>query len=187
VPFYTSYVLPPTPSSHSLTLFLVPGISLGYELISRCRFIWLTILVGENDDVQSNYWRIIVGVLCIGTVSGAVAQSVLLERFWKKSVYFLPRTVGSPAHIMSSIRHHLLGTAFAVTILIMVSLPLFVSFPYLKLYRLFSPLLPPPSLAPTCSGPMRAAFWCLLSGSSASFRIEPHIIHSFAGLPSFAI
>ncbi|KAF8176354.1 hypothetical protein K438DRAFT_1979148 [Mycena galopus ATCC 62051] len=56
---------------------------------------------GENDDVQARYWRIIVGVLIAGTVSVVVAQSYLLERFWK------------------NIRHHLLGTAFAVTILVM--------------------------------------------------------------------
>ncbi|KAJ7850623.1 hypothetical protein B0H14DRAFT_2762917 [Mycena olivaceomarginata] len=74
--------------------------------VAGCAFLYLFqgSHWGENDDVQSNYWRIIVGVLCIGTVSGAVAQSVLLERFWK------------------NIRHHLLGTAFAVTILIMAVL-----------------------------------------------------------------
>ncbi|KAJ6482555.1 hypothetical protein C8R45DRAFT_1149982 [Mycena sanguinolenta] len=56
---------------------------------------------GENDDVQARYWRIIIGVLIAGTVSTVIAQSYLLERFWK------------------NIRHHLLGTAFAVTVLVM--------------------------------------------------------------------
>ncbi|KAF7369264.1 hypothetical protein MVEN_00254100 [Mycena venus] len=83
--------------------------------------VWLTVLIdtaatvtgcaflymfqgshwGEDDGVQSRYWRIIVGVLIAGTVSTVMAQSFLLERFWK------------------NIRHHLLGTAFAVTILVM--------------------------------------------------------------------
>ncbi|KAJ7234770.1 hypothetical protein B0H12DRAFT_1142502 [Mycena haematopus] len=56
---------------------------------------------GENDDVQARYWRIVIGVLIVGTVSTAIAQSYLLERFWK------------------NIRHHLLGTTFAVAILVL--------------------------------------------------------------------
>lgn len=56
---------------------------------------------GSNDDVQAMYWRTIIGVLIAGTVSSAVAQSFLLERFWK------------------NIRHHRLGTGFAVTILVL--------------------------------------------------------------------
>ncbi|KAJ7489089.1 hypothetical protein FB451DRAFT_682484 [Mycena latifolia] len=56
---------------------------------------------GSNDDVQSQYWHVVVAVLTAGTATVVIAQSFLLERFWK------------------NIRQHRLGTAFAVTILIM--------------------------------------------------------------------
>ncbi|KAJ7182889.1 hypothetical protein C8R43DRAFT_16318 [Mycena crocata] len=56
---------------------------------------------GDNDDVQSRYWRIIVGVLTAGTVVVVLSQAYLLERFWK------------------NIRQHRIGTAFTVTILVM--------------------------------------------------------------------
>ncbi|KAJ7444594.1 hypothetical protein B0H11DRAFT_2088830 [Mycena galericulata] len=59
---------------------------------------------GDNDEVQSRFWRAIVGVLTAGTAVSAISQSFLLSRFWK------------------NIRKHLLGTAFAVTILIMAVL-----------------------------------------------------------------
>ncbi|KAJ7687702.1 hypothetical protein B0H17DRAFT_1332334 [Mycena rosella] len=55
---------------------------------------------GSNDDVQYHYWRIVVGVLTASTAASVITQSFLLERFWK------------------NIRQHLLGTAFAVTFLV---------------------------------------------------------------------
>ncbi|KAJ7057108.1 hypothetical protein C8F01DRAFT_343487 [Mycena amicta] len=59
---------------------------------------------GEDDDVQERFWRLMIATLIIGTVASALAQSYLLERFWK------------------NIRHHLLGTAFAVSVLVLAVL-----------------------------------------------------------------
>ncbi|KAF7319373.1 hypothetical protein HMN09_00275200 [Mycena chlorophos] len=59
---------------------------------------------GEGDEVQQRFWKIIIATLIIGTFASALAQSFLLERFWK------------------NIRHHLLGTAFAVSILVLAVL-----------------------------------------------------------------
>ncbi|KAJ6598158.1 hypothetical protein DFH09DRAFT_53801 [Mycena vulgaris] len=56
---------------------------------------------GTNDETQSRYWQIIVGVLTLCAAGAVIAQGFLLERFWK------------------NIRQHLLGTAFAVTVLAM--------------------------------------------------------------------
>ncbi|KAJ7040922.1 hypothetical protein C8F04DRAFT_1080950 [Mycena alexandri] len=54
---------------------------------------------GEEDDVQSRYWQFIVCVLVISAWATIAGQTFLLERFWR------------------NIRHHLLGTAFAVSLL----------------------------------------------------------------------
>ncbi|KAJ7722880.1 hypothetical protein DFH07DRAFT_1067328 [Mycena maculata] len=59
---------------------------------------------GENDDVQSRYWKVVVGVLTAGTAVAVVSQCFLLGRFWK------------------NIRKHLLGTVFAVAILVIAVL-----------------------------------------------------------------
>ncbi|KAJ7176864.1 hypothetical protein C8R46DRAFT_1245967 [Mycena filopes] len=59
---------------------------------------------GEDDDVQARYLQSIVCVLIACTWTTVVAQTFLLERFWR------------------NIRHHLLGTAFAVSLLVITML-----------------------------------------------------------------
>ncbi|KAK7052069.1 hypothetical protein R3P38DRAFT_1635112 [Favolaschia claudopus] len=56
---------------------------------------------GAADAVQPKFHRIILAVLVLGTVTIVSAQSYLLERFWK------------------NIRHHLLGTVVAISVLIL--------------------------------------------------------------------
>ncbi|KAF7292825.1 hypothetical protein MIND_01181400 [Mycena indigotica] len=58
----------------------------------------------EHDEEHERFWQLIIGTLIIGTVSSALAQSYLMERFWR------------------NIRHHLLGTAFAVSLLVLAAI-----------------------------------------------------------------
>ncbi|KAF7329940.1 hypothetical protein MKEN_00257900 [Mycena kentingensis (nom. inval.)] len=71
--------------------------------LASCAFLymWQGSHWGENDAVQEQFWKLLIGTLIICTVASALAQSFLLERFWK------------------NIRHHLLGTAFAVSVLVL--------------------------------------------------------------------
>ncbi|KAJ7607172.1 hypothetical protein FB45DRAFT_431960 [Roridomyces roridus] len=73
--------------------------------VAGCAFLYM-FQGWSNDDteVQSRYWRAIIAILTAGTAVSVISQTFLLGRFWR------------------NIRQHLLGTAFAVTLLVMAVL-----------------------------------------------------------------
>ncbi|KAJ7650891.1 hypothetical protein FB45DRAFT_27387 [Roridomyces roridus] len=73
--------------------------------IAGCAFLFMFQGWGNDDaQVQTRYWHAVVGILTAGTVVSVVSQTFMLGRFW------------------GNLRQHRLGTAFAITLLVMAVL-----------------------------------------------------------------